>query len=135
MAGPHVLSDALLELLQGIEIAAFVARWARDNGLEAEVLEQTPGRPSVVVTARGSGGGRTLLLCGHLDTVNVEGMADPHTPRIDGDRLHGRGAYDMKAGLAMAIIAMRVVTAVLPLAWPMVSGWAMRGIANRAMMK
>ena len=89
------------------EIAAYVARWAREAGIEAQVLEETPGRPSVIVTARGSGGGRTLLLCGHLDTVNVEGMADPHTPRVDGDRLYGRGSYDMKAGVAAALIAAR----------------------------
>src|SRR5687768_11057000 len=67
------------------EIAGFVADWARDAGLEAETLERTPGRPSILIRARGTGGGRTLLLCGHLDTVTVEGMADPHEPRIDGD--------------------------------------------------
>ena len=92
------------------EIAAFVERWARDNGLEAQRLEDTPGRPSVLVRARGSNPsppGRTLLLCGHLDTVNVEGMADPHTPRVEGDRLYGRGAYDMKAGVAAALLACR----------------------------
>jgi acetylornithine deacetylase len=61
----------------------------------------------VLVRARGTGGGRTLLLCGHLDTVNVEGMTDPHTPHIDGDRLYGRGAYDMKAGVAAALMAAR----------------------------
>jgi acetylornithine deacetylase len=89
------------------EIAAFVEEWARGHGLEARRLEDTPGRPSVIVRAPGSGGGNTLLLCGHLDTVNVEGMADPHAPRVDGDRLYGRGAYDMKAGLATALIACR----------------------------
>jgi acetylornithine deacetylase len=88
-------------------IAAFVADWARGEGLEADVLEETPGRPSVIVRARGSGGGRTLLLCGHIDTVNVDGMTDPHTPKVDGDRLHGRGAYDMKAGVAAALLAAR----------------------------
>jgi acetylornithine deacetylase len=90
------------------EIAAFIAGWARDAGLDADVLEGTPRRPSVLVRARGTGGGRTLLLCGHSDTVTVEGMADaPHEPRVDGDRLHGRGAYDMKAGLAAALVACR----------------------------
>jgi acetylornithine deacetylase len=89
------------------QIAGLVERWAEEAGLDAERLEATPGRPSVLVRARGRGGGPTLLLCGHLDTVGVEGMADPHTPRIDGDRLFGRGAYDMKAGVAAALIAAR----------------------------
>jgi len=93
------------------EIAAFVVAWARAAGLEAQVLEATPGRPSVVVRAPGRGGGRTLLLCAHLDTVGVEGMTDAHAPRVDGDRLHGRGAYDMKAGLAAALVACREAAA------------------------
>jgi acetylornithine deacetylase len=92
------------------EAAAFVAAWAGDAGLEAQTLEATPGRPSVVVRARGTGGGRTLLLCGHLDTVTTEGMADPG-PRVDGDRFHGRGAYDMKAGVAAALVACREAAA------------------------
>jgi acetylornithine deacetylase len=94
------------------EIAAFVAGWAEDAGLQAEVLEGTSGRPSVVVRAVGSGGGRTLLLCGHCDTVTAQGMRHPpHTPRADGDRLYGRGAYDMKAGVAAALIACREAAA------------------------
>jgi acetylornithine deacetylase/succinyl-diaminopimelate desuccinylase family protein len=88
-------------------IARVIADWAAGAGLEVEVVEPTAGRPSVVVRARGSGGGRTLMLCGHIDTVGVEGMSDPHTPRVDGDRLYGRGAYDMKAGVAAALIAAR----------------------------
>jgi acetylornithine deacetylase len=90
-----------------IRIAEFIADWAGRNGLGAEVLEETSGRPSVLVRARGTGGGRTLLLCGHIDTVNVEGMPGAHAPRVDGDRLHGRGAYDMKSGVAAALIAAR----------------------------
>src|SRR6185437_10346286 len=75
------------------------------------MLEETAGRPSVLVRARGTGGGRTLLLCGHLDTVGVEGMTAPHVPHTDGDRLYGRGAYDMKAGVAAALIACRAAAA------------------------
>jgi acetylornithine deacetylase len=65
----------------------------------------------VLVRARGGGGGRTLLLCGHLDTVGVEGVNAPHEPRVDGDRLYGRGAYDMKAGVAAALLACREAAA------------------------
>ena len=89
------------------EIAAFVSTWAYGAGLEVELLEETPGRPSVLVSARGSGDGRTLLICGHLDTVGVAGMTGPHAPRVEGDRLYGRGAYDMKAGVAAALVACR----------------------------
>lgn len=89
------------------EVAAFIAAWARSAGLETELLQQTAGRPTVLVRARGTGGGRTLLLCGHTDTVSVEGMREPHAARVEGDRLYGRGAYDMKAGVAAALLACR----------------------------
>ncbi len=89
------------------EIASFVSDWSRSAGLDVERLEATLGRPTVLARARGTGGGRTLLLCAHLDTVSVEGMPDAHRPRIEGDRLYGRGGYDMKAGLAAALTACR----------------------------
>ncbi len=89
------------------EAAAFVAGWAGDAGLEVELVEATPGRPSVVASAPGNGGGRSLLLCGHLDTVGAGAMEAPFEARIEGDRLYGRGAYDMKAGVAAALVACR----------------------------
>ena len=89
------------------QIAAFVARWGRSAGLRADVLEGTAGRPSVIVRGGRDAGGRRLLLCGHLDTVGLAGAADGLTPRVEGDRLYARGAYDMKAGLAAALIACR----------------------------
>jgi acetylornithine deacetylase len=88
-------------------IAAFVAGWGRAAGLRTQVLEGTPGRPSVILRGGRNTGGRRLMLCGHLDTVGLAGTRDALTPRIDGDRLYARGAYDMKAGLAAALIACR----------------------------
>jgi acetylornithine deacetylase len=85
------------------EIASFVADWCVAHGFEVEVLGDE--RPSVVATRRGSGGGRSLLLNGHLDTVGVAGMETPFEPRIEGDRLYGRGAYDMKGALAAILLA------------------------------
>ena len=80
--------------------ARLLAEWLERAGLEVSVHEVVPGRPNVVAVARGSGGGRTLLLNGHLDTV---GLLEPDgglDARADGGRLYGRGAYDMKASLA-----------------------------------
>lgn len=87
------------------EIAAFVAEWARGAGLEVELDEAAPGRHNVICTARGTGGGKTLLLNAHLDTVGFGAMADPLTPRVQSGRLYGRGSYDMKGGLAACLVA------------------------------
>jgi acetylornithine deacetylase len=87
------------------EAAAYAARWLERAGLDVQLVEPVAGRPSVVAVARGRGGGRTLLLNGHLDTVGVAGMEAPLEPRVEGDRLYGRGTYDMKAAVAAAMIA------------------------------
>jgi acetylornithine deacetylase len=87
-------------------IARFVAEWLERAGLEVSLEEAAPGRPNVIGVARGRGGGRTLLLNAHTDTVGVAGMELPHEPRLEDGRLFGRGAYDMKAGLAAAMLAV-----------------------------
>ncbi len=87
------------------EIAGFVANWLTKAGLEVESDEPKPGRPNVIGIVRGTGGGRSLLLNAHMDTVGVAGMERPHEPSIIGGRLYGRGAYDMKAGLASIMYA------------------------------
>src|SRR5215207_1192612 len=87
------------------EVMRFAAGWLRDAGLDVEIVDAAPGRPSVIATARGRGGGRSLMLNGHLDTVGVEGMSEPFSARVSEGRLYGRGGYDMKGGVAAAMLA------------------------------
>src|SRR5579864_4440064 len=72
-------------------IARFVAEWLTGAGLEVEIVEPIEGRPSVVGVVRGAGGGRSLMLNAHLDTVGAGGMKDPFTPVVRDGRVHGRG--------------------------------------------
>ncbi|GAC1380403.1 MAG: hypothetical protein NVS4B7_09160 [Ktedonobacteraceae bacterium] len=71
------------------EIAHFVANWLAAAGLEVTLDEPQAGRPSVIGIVRGSGGGRSLLLNAHMDTVGVAGMKQAHNPVIKGNRLYG----------------------------------------------
>jgi acetylornithine deacetylase len=87
------------------ELGSFVAGWLREAGLEVTVADAAPGRPNVIGVARGTGGGRTLMLNAHMDTVGVTGMEDPFSGRIADGRVHGRGAYDMKGSLAACMLA------------------------------
>src|SRR5512140_1002988 len=88
------------------QIAGAVAQWLENAGLAARMVLSAAGRPNVVAVARGSGGGRSLLLNGHMDTVGKGDFAQAHQPRIEGSRLYGRGAYDMKGGLAACMHAL-----------------------------
>ncbi len=88
------------------EIARFVAGWLEQAGIEVEWDERVIGRPNVVGVVHGSGGGKSLLLNAHMDTVGVSGMQQPHEPVVEGTRLYGRGSYDMKGGLAAIMVAI-----------------------------
>ena len=88
------------------ELAQLIAGWLAARGFEVRLIGADPARPSVLARRRGTGGGRTLMLAGHLDTVAGAGMgANDAAPDAAADRIIGRGAYDMAGGLAAAMIA------------------------------
>lgn len=92
------------------EIGAYVAESLIDLGLSVTTFEVEPGRMNVVGVLEGSGVGRSLLLNAHLDTVGVEGMlGDPFGAQIRDGRLYGRGAQDMKGGLAAMMGAAKAL--------------------------
>ncbi len=99
------------DLVQGgageSDIADFIAAWGRENNLEVHVQEAAPMRPNVILIARGGGGGKSLMLNAHTDTVGVSDMDAPFQPLIRDGRLYGRGAYDMKSGLAASMLAVK----------------------------
>ena len=81
----------------------------RAIGLKVELQEVAPGRPNIVGTLAGRAPGRSLMFCGHVDTVGVAGMTRPFDPDERDGRIYGRGSQDMKGGVAAMIGAVRVI--------------------------
>lgn len=102
--------------------AGYILAYLRRQGLPARLDPVAEGRPNVVgVLPAGAArpgrhpgnpftSGHGLLLNGHLDTVGTAGMAgQPLRVRFEGDRAYGRGAFDMKGGLVMGLLALTAV--------------------------
>jgi acetylornithine deacetylase len=108
---------------------AYVAEHLRASGMATEVWELDEavralpnagdsgvpfaGRPNVAGTLCGAGGGRSLVLNGHVDVVSPEPLAawtfDPWAAEVVGDRMYGRGAMDMKVGVATNLFLPRLI--------------------------
>jgi acetylornithine deacetylase len=114
---------------QEAEAQAFVADHLANSGLETESWDldesvkslpnagdsRVPfaGRPNVTAARKGEGVGRSLILNGHIDVVSPEPIAawthDPWASEISGDRMYGRGAFDMKSGVALNLFLPRLL--------------------------
>lgn len=109
---PKRLKDLTLDLVRipspsGEErgVAEFYADYLRQVGLEVELDEEYLNSPSVIARLRSAGGGSTLQLDGHTDTIAAEGP----TPRYREGYIHGRGAEDMKGPLAAIAEAAHII--------------------------
>ncbi|KPK82536.1 MAG: hypothetical protein AMS25_01980 [Gemmatimonas sp. SM23_52] len=86
-------------------LAEHARDWLASRGLKVRLEEVTAGRPNVVAET-GNGEGPTLVFCAHIDTVSGAGMSiPPFEPRLEGNRVYGRGSYDMKGGVAAVMAA------------------------------
>src|ERR1700744_2951609 len=111
-------------------IQRFVSGYMKKIGLEVDMwetdwekLKQHPGyrpvnrgyegRPNIVATLKGTGGGRSLLLNGHTDVIPVGsgpgGSAAPWSVPIKNGRIYGRGSCDRKSGVASHILAVELL--------------------------
>ena len=88
-------------------IVAFLANRLRANGFTVTIInaEGRANRPSLLAVGPGPSDAPTVVLNGHVDTVGVSGMPSPFTPRVEGHQLFGRGAADMKGGVAAMVVA------------------------------
>src|SRR5918993_388968 len=103
---PSLVLDAA-----GEQHIARVLTVAIQGGIGIRVREQivAPGRPNIVAELEGRAPGRSLMFCGHIDTVGVAGMSNPFSGDERDGRIYGRGAQDMKSGVAAMIDAARVI--------------------------
>ena len=106
LSGLVRINSANLTLSQGpgeSEIAKFIQHRLDELKLGSEIQTIAPDRHNLIAVIPGANPAKSLLLNGHLDTVGVEGMDDPFNLRREGDRLYGRGTYDMKGSLAIML--------------------------------
>ncbi|HTC23281.1 MAG TPA: M20/M25/M40 family metallo-hydrolase [Gemmatimonadales bacterium] len=88
------------------DVARFLHAFFQREGLTSELQEVDPGRFQTIARLPGSGGGRSLMLNGHLDIDPIPSgwVRDPWTPTIEGDRFYGAGIYNMKGGVAAMVM-------------------------------
>ena len=93
------------------EVARFLGDFLTQRGYEVQLQEVEPGRFQTVATLKGSGGGKSLMLNGHIDIdpLAMGWKRDPWTPQIEDDRIYGAGIRNMKSGVSSMIAAAEAV--------------------------
>ena len=91
------------------ELARFVADWLERKNVAVEYTDLGDSRANVTGRVAGRGGGHSLMLNAHLDTVGIAGENAGLTPRVEGNRVYGRGTLDMKGSLAVIMLVASAV--------------------------
>src|SRR3954462_2628710 len=90
LVATNSVNPSLVAGAPGEATAAMLCRGAMAGaGLRVVMQEAAPGRPNVIGVLEGGEPGPSIMLCGHLDTVGVEGMTDPFAPYVRNGRLYG----------------------------------------------
>ncbi len=100
----RIPSYSLLENSESA-VASYIHEFLSAEGITTQLTEAEPGRFNVTGVLKGTGQGRSLMLCGHMDTVPAYGMSDPFSGRVEDGKLYGRGSCDMKGPLAAMLAA------------------------------
>ena len=92
---------------QETPVANLLAEFFRQRGYSVDLQEVEPGRFQTIATLKGTGGGKSLMLNGHIDinSLSLGWKRDPWTPSLEGDRLYGHGVQNMKGGVATIVMA------------------------------
>jgi acetylornithine deacetylase len=93
------------------EIGEYYSEMMNQLGLDVNYNEIQQGRPNVFGFRKGSGDGSTLMLAGHLDTVDTEGYDDAYDIKFENMKIYGRGTCDMKGALATYLEVVRLLNA------------------------
>lgn len=91
-------------------LAEFLADQLRQSGVEdVKLVESMPGRPSVAGRLKGTGGGKSLILNGHMDIYEMspDWQRDPFGPTVEDGRIYGGGIADMKAATTASLAAIQ----------------------------
>ena len=96
---------------QETPVANLLAEFFRQRGYSVDLQEVEPGRYQTIATLKGTGGGKSLMLNGHIDinSLSLGWKRDPWTPSLEGDRLYGHGIQNMKGGVATIVMAAEAI--------------------------
>jgi len=91
----------------------WIAKRLEEMNFKVDMFDVFPDEPDVVGVLKGAGGGRSIIVNGHIDVAEVRPdepwKRDPFDPFVEDGRLYGRGAFDMKGGIAAMLMAVEVV--------------------------